>query len=118
MQEILEGKLTLRATRTEPSGVTVALLGRHGCATMVDARAQNTAVRVVHALLLNFAPRTVIETVAPALACQGTSMTATVFFVMHPIANLAGGKIIYFTDHSKLGETEEKEFCDCERICR
>lgn len=67
-REILEGKLTLRATRTEPAGVAVAVLGRRGCATIVDARALNTAVRVVQALLLKFAPCAVIETVAPAPA--------------------------------------------------
>lgn len=68
MREILEGKLTLRATRTEPTSVAVAELGRRGRATIVDARALNTAVRVVHALLLKFAPRAMVETVAPAPA--------------------------------------------------
>lgn len=67
-REILEGKLTFRATRTEPACVAVALLGRRGRATIVDARALNTAVRVFQALLLKFAPRAVIEAVTPAPA--------------------------------------------------
>jgi len=65
-REIVEGKLTLRATRTEPASVAVALLGRRGRATIVDTRALNTTVRVVKALLLKFAPRTMVEAVAPA----------------------------------------------------
>lgn len=67
-REILERKLTFRTTRTEPAGVAVAVLGRRGRATIVDARALNTAVRVVQALLLKFAPRAVVETVTPASA--------------------------------------------------
>lgn len=67
-RKILEAKLTLRATRTEPASVAVAVLGRRGRATVVDARALNTTVRVVQALLLKFAPRAVVETVAPAPA--------------------------------------------------
>lgn len=61
-------KLTFRATRTEPACVAVAVLGRRGRATIVDARALNTAVRVLQTLFLKFALCAVIETVASALA--------------------------------------------------
>lgn len=81
-------KLTLRATRTEPAGVAVALLGRRGRATIVDARALNTAVRVVQAFLLKLAPRAVIETVASAPAQQITSVTAAVLAVVLPVEDL------------------------------
>lgn len=92
-REILEAKLTLRATRTEPTSVAVAVLGRRGRATIVDARALNTAVRVVQALLLKFAPRAVVEAVAPAPAQQITSVTATVLPVVLLITNLSAERL-------------------------
>lgn len=86
-------KLTLRAARTEPAGVAVALLGRRGRATIVDARALNTAVRVVQALLLKFAPRAVIETVASAPAQQVTSVTAAVLPIDLPVKDLSAERL-------------------------
>lgn len=72
-------KLTLRATRTEPADVAVALLGGRGRAAIVDARALNTAVRVVQAFLLKFAPCAMIQTIASAPTQKISAVTATIF---------------------------------------
>lgn len=81
-------KLTLRATRTEPAGVAVAVLGGRGRAAIVDARALNTAVRVVQAFLLKFAPCTVIQTIASASTQEISAVTAAVFSVARLIDDL------------------------------
>lgn len=86
-------KLTFRATRTEPAGVAVAELGRCGRAAIVDARALNTAVRVVQAFLLKFTPRAVIKTIAPAPAQQVTSVTATILPIVLLVTDLSAVKL-------------------------
>lgn len=86
-------KLTLRATRTEPAGVAVAVLGRRGRATIVDARALNTAVRIVQAFLLEFAPRAVIKALAFAPLVQVTSMTATILPIILLLMNLSAARL-------------------------
>lgn len=82
-------KLTFRATRTEPACVAVTVLGRRGRATIVDAHALNTAVRVVQALFLKLALGAVIETVASALAQEITPVTATVLPIGAPLEDLS-----------------------------
>lgn len=81
-------KLTLRAARAEPAGVAVAVLGRNGGAVVVDARALNTAVRVVQALLLKLAPLTAVESVASTVAQQVASVTVAVLVVNLPVEDL------------------------------
>lgn len=86
-------KLTLRATRTEPAGVAVAVLGRRGRATIVDARALNTAIRIVQAFLLELAPRAVIKTLASAPLAQVMSMTATILPIILLLTNLSAVRL-------------------------
>jgi len=86
-------KLTLRATRTEPAGVAVAVLGRRGRATIVDARALNTAVRIVQAFLLELAPRAVIKTLASAPLAEVMSMTATILPIILLLTNLSAVRL-------------------------
>lgn len=102
-------KLTLRATRSEPAGVAVALLGRRGRAAVVDARALNTAVRVVQALLLVLALRAVIETIAPAPAQQVTPVTAAVLPVDLPVENLPAGKEDRDFRAEKIGKRRKRK---------
>lgn len=78
-------KLTLAATRSEPADVAVALLRGRGRTAIVDARALNTAVGVVEALLLKFAPCTVIESIASATTQQVAAVTAAVLSVDLPL---------------------------------
>lgn len=86
-------KLTLRATRTKPSNVAVTVLGGRGRAAIVDARALNTAVRVVQAFLLKFAPSSMIQTITSAPGQEISAVTATVFSVDLPLDNLTGKTI-------------------------
>lgn len=75
----VHSKLTFRATRSEPADVAVAELGGCGRTAIVDARALGTAIGVVEALLLKFAPCAMIETIASTSAEEVSPMSAAVF---------------------------------------
>lgn len=67
------------------------MLGRRGRATIVDARALNTAVRIVQAFLLELAPRAVIKTLASAPLAQVMSVTATILPIILLLTNINVG---------------------------
>lgn len=83
-------KLTLGTTWAEPADIAIAVLGGRGRATIVNARALDTAIGIVQAFLLKFAPCTVIQSIASASTQKISAVTAAIFPVALSVDNLTG----------------------------